>query len=105
MAKVTLLGSLASSVGGIVPTSKVDTAAGSVSLKVDAQVTAKAKLEVSAKAEGPKTKSKHFTAKTRSTNQNQIETSEDMAMKNSISNKCNWRTASLLGVPVDGSSN
>ena len=105
MAKVTLLGSLASSVGGVVPTSKIDKAAGSISLYADAQVTAEAELMVAAKADVPETKSRRSMAKARSTNQNQIKTSEDKTMKNSISNKGNWWAVSLLGEPVDGSSN
>ena len=103
MAKVTLLGSLASSVGGVVPASRVGAAASSVSLQANAQVIAKTELEVSAKAEVPKTKSKRTRAKAVSTNQSQIKTPEVKAMKNSI--KRNWWASSLLGVPVDGSSN
>ena len=105
MAKVTLLGSLASSVGGVVPTSRVDTAVSSVSLQAKAQVSARAELDVSAKAEMSKTKSKRTSARAISTNQSQIKTSEGKAMKNSININRNWWAASLLGGPVDGSSN
>ena len=103
MARVTLLGSLASSVGGVVPTSWVGPAVSSVSLQANAQVSATTKLEVSAKAGMPKTKSRRTSAKAVSANQSQIKTSEGKAMKNSI--KRNWWAASLLGGPVDGSSN
>ena len=58
MAKVTLLGSLASSVGGVVTASWVGAAVSSVSLQANAQVSAATKLEVSAKAGIPKTKSR-----------------------------------------------
>ena len=105
MAKVTLLGSLASSVGGVVPTSKIDKAVGSTSLYADAQVTAEAESMVAAKADVPETKSRRSMAKACSTNQNQIKTSEDKTMKTSINNKGNWWAVSLLGEPVDGSSN
>jgi hypothetical protein len=105
MARVTLLGSLASSVGGVVPTSKAGNVASSVSLQADAEVTAKAELKVAAQAETSKTKRMRSKANSRSTNSNKTNTSEDKAMKNSIRNKCNWWTVSLLGVPVDGSSN
>lgn len=105
MAKVILLGSLANSVGGVVPTSRINMAATSVSLKADAQVSAKAELEVSVKAETPKMMPKHKLVKAVSMKQSQIKTTEDKAMKNSIKNNCNWWAASLLGGPVDGSSN
>jgi hypothetical protein len=105
MAKVTLLGSLASSVGGVVPTSRVGAAASSVSLQANARVIAKAEFEVSAKAEVPKTKSKRTRAGTASTNESRIKTTEGKAMKNSINVKRNWWAASLLVGPVDGSSN
>jgi hypothetical protein len=83
----------------------LDKAVGSISLQADAQVTAEAEFVVAAKPDVPETKSKHTIAKARSTNQRQIRISEDKTMKNSISNKGNWWAASLLGVPVDGSSN
>jgi len=105
MAKVILLGSLANSVGGVVPPSKINTAATSVSLKADAQVSAKAVLEVSAKAGTPKAMPKHKLVKAVSKKQSQIKTLEDKTMKNSINNNRNWWAASLLGGPVDGSSN
>jgi|ERR1051326_7052661 hypothetical protein len=102
MAKVILLGSLANSVGGVVPTSRINTAVGSISLKADAQVIAKTELELSVKTEVPKM-SKRKRAKVVSMNPSQTNIQEDKAMKNSINR--NWWTASLLGVPVDGSSN
>jgi len=105
MARVALLGSLASSVGGVVLTSTFGKAASSVSLHADAQMTVTAQFEAAAKAEAPRTKPKHFTAEAHSTNQRPIKTKEEKTMKNSITNKGNWWAASLLGVPVDGSSN
>jgi hypothetical protein len=105
MAKVILLGSLANSVGGVVPPSRISTAATSVKLKANAQVSAKAELEVSAKAEASRMMPKHKLVKAVSTKQSQIKTPEDRTMKNSIKSNRNWWTASLLGGPVDGSSN
>ena len=105
MARVILLGSLAISVGGVAPTSKAGNVEGSVSLQANARITAEAELKVAARAEAAKAKRMRYKAKFCDTNSNTTKTSEDKVMKNSINYKSNWWAASLLGVPVDGSSN
>jgi hypothetical protein len=105
MARVTLLGSLAISVGGVVPASKAGNVASSVSLQANARITAEAELKVAVQAETTKAKQMRYKAKSCGTDSNKTKTSGGKAMKNSINNKTNWWTASLLGVPVDGSSN
>ena len=105
MAKVTLLGSLAISVGGVVSTSKAGNVESSVRLQADVQTTIEAELKDTARATSPDTKLIRSRAKSGVTDFNITATSEDKTMKNSISRKDNWWGTSLLGVPVDRSSN
>jgi hypothetical protein len=86
MTKVVLLGSAAVSVGGVVQSS---TNAGM--RKVDTTLHSCPTLEVKAKANiSAKINPRHMEAKT---------------MKNSTVRSSTWWAASLLGEPVDGSSN
>lgn len=103
MAKVTLLGSLAISVGGVVSTSKAGNVESSVRLQADVQTTIEAELKHTARATSPDTKLIRSRAKSGVTDFNITATSEDKTMKNSISRKGNWWGTSLLGVPVWGS--
>jgi hypothetical protein len=105
MAKVALLGSMAFSVGGVVPTSNGGCNVETVRVTASAQMMAEAKLKAPANTEAGKATRKPSKTQVNVIVPSKSRYSEGKAMKISINPKGKWWTASLLGVPVDGSSN
>ena len=105
IAKVVLLGSTASLVGGVAPASNEGIVKSSGGLRVGAAATVRAEYRSNSDPESPKTKRPPHKGSTYKQNFNRTGILEDKAMKNSICRKRNWWAVSLLGAPVDGSSN
>lgn len=98
LAKVTLLGSLAISVGGVVPTSKAGNAAMMFHVHSNPQVSADVESSSAGHPTGNETKRAHTRAMDCTATTRKTSTSEAKTMKNSIANKNTWWAVSYLGV-------